>query len=87
MTIVAVDDCMTAVIKTPKRNAFIGLLVTFSRIRFSVPEELSFIPPLISRIPYRNIARPPSRDITSKTLIICSDENGLCTGSNTGEWL
>ena len=45
------------------------LLVAFSMMTFSAPEELSFSVLLISRIPYRNIARPPSRPIILKTSI------------------
>ena len=51
MTMVAVEDWMIAVIKTPSRNALNVLLVTFSIATLSAPEELSFRPSPISRIP------------------------------------
>ena len=56
----------------PVRSAEIGLFVIFSSAVFSVPEEFSFRESPIRRIPYRNIARPPSRDSTSNILMIAS---------------
>ena len=41
-------------------QAFTGVPVTLSMICFSMPEELSFRPSPIMRMPYRNIARPPN---------------------------
>ncbi len=51
ITMVAVDDWITAVINRPRRNAFTGVLVAFSRAFFSVPEELSLRPSPMMRIP------------------------------------
>ncbi len=51
MTIVAVDDCITAVTSKPSRKALIGLFVTVSSTFFNAPEELSFMVLLMSLIP------------------------------------
>ncbi|MCR5695330.1 MAG: hypothetical protein K6G89_10275 [Clostridia bacterium] len=51
MTIVAVDDCMTAVTSKPRRKALIGLFVTVSSTFFRAPEELYFMVLLMSLIP------------------------------------
>ena len=72
MTIVAVDDWMTAVISIPVRNATQGLFVTFSIAAFRAPEEFSFRESPISLIPYRNMARPPNRERTLNMLIYLS---------------
>ena len=69
ITMVAVEDWISAVTAIPRINAFTGLSVTFSMTCFSVPEEFSFRESPIRRMPYRNIASPPSRDKTSKKFI------------------
>ena len=69
MTMVAVDDWMMAVTRTPSRNALKGLFVTCSMAIFRVPDELSFSPSPIMRMPYRNMARPPNSEITLKIFI------------------
>ena len=69
MTMVAVEDWMMAVTRTPSRNALKGLLVTCSMTTFRVPEELSFRPSPIMRMPYRNMAKPPNSEITLKIFI------------------
>ena len=51
MTIVAVEDWITAVITSPRRNALTGLLVTCSRAIFKVPDELCFNPSPMRRMP------------------------------------
>ena len=73
ITIVAVDDWIRAVTSRPSMNAFTGLLVTCSIAIFSVPEEFSFRESPMSRMPYRNIASPPSNEITSNMLILSSN--------------
>ena len=69
MTMVAVEDWMSAVTSTPSTNAFSGLFVTLLMAFFSVPEEFSFRESPIRRMPYRNIASPPRSEITLKTSI------------------
>ena len=64
MTMVAVEDWISAVTSTPKRNALKALSVTLPMTFFRVPEEFSFRESPISRMPYRNMASPPSREIT-----------------------
>ena len=51
MTIVAVDDWMSAVTKMPRRKALTGLFVTFSMASLSAPEEFSFRESPIRRMP------------------------------------
>ena len=51
MTIVAVDDWISAVTKMPRRNALKELFVTFSMALLSVPEEFSFRESPIRRMP------------------------------------
>ena len=51
---------MIAVTATPKRKALKVLFVTLSMICLSVPEELCLSPSPIRRMPYRNMASPPS---------------------------
>ena len=51
MTIVAVDDWISAVTAIPSRNAFSALSVTFSMMILNVPEEFSFSESPIRRIP------------------------------------
>ena len=60
---------MRAVTKMPRRNALNGLFVTFSMARFKAPEEFSFSESPIRRMPYRNMANPPRREITSNISI------------------
>ena len=72
MTMVAVEDWITAVITSPRKKALTGLLVTDSMASFRVPEELSFRPSPMRRIPYRNMARPPNIVSRSNTLISLS---------------
>ena len=69
---VAVEDCMTAVTISPRRNAFKGVPVMRSIAFFRVPEELAFRPSPIMRMPYRNMASPPKSVITLKRFIILS---------------
>ena len=64
MTMVAVELWIRAVTRTPRIKAFRGLSVTFPMITFRVPEEFSFKESPMSRMPYRNMARPPRREIT-----------------------
>ena len=63
ITIVAVDDWISAVTITPNKKDLIKLSVTFERIAFKVPVELSLKAPDIIRIPYRNKANPPNKVI------------------------
>ena len=70
MTMVAVDDWMIAVTATPRRKALKELFVTRSIICLSVPEELSLSPSPIRRMPYRNMARPPSSVSALKKFMI-----------------
>ena len=72
ITIVAVDDWMIAVTARPSRKALKTLFVTDSMICLSVPDELSLSPSPISRIPYRNMARPPASVNTLKKSMIVS---------------
>ena len=72
MTIVAVEDWIMAVTARPSRKALTGLLVTLSIAFFKVPEELSFRPSPIRRMPYRNMARPPNKVRISNMLIAVS---------------
>ena len=51
MTMVAVEDWMMAVTARPSRKALTGLLVTLSITRLRVPEELSFRPSPMIRMP------------------------------------
>ena len=72
ITIVAVDDWITAVTRAPVSTPMKAFAVTFSSTRFrAVPDAFLSPSPMIS-IPYRNIARPPSRVITVKIVIIDS---------------
>ena len=66
---VAVDDWISAVTPSPRKKAFRGLLVTLSITRFRAPEEPSLRPSPIRRMPYRNMASPPSRVRMSNTFI------------------
>ena len=83
ITIVAVDDWMTAVTITPKKKALTGLFVTFSITTFNVPEDPSFRLLPMSFIPYRNKASPPKRDITLKMSISFSFCNHFPKTPNT----
>ena len=76
MTMVAVELWMRAVTKTPRMKAFRGLSVTLPMIRFRVPEEFSFRESPMRRMPYRNMAKPPSREITLK-ISICKTSIGI----------
>ena len=69
ITMVAVDDWISAVTAIPSTKALSALSVTFSMTLFSVSEEFSFRESPIRRMPYRNMARPPSRDRISKKFI------------------
>ena len=51
ITIVAVDDWISAVTIRPSRKALTGLLVTCSMAFLSVPEEFSFSASPIRRMP------------------------------------
>ena len=51
MTIVAVEDWISAVTKMPRRKALKELFVTFSMAILSVPEEFSFRESPIRRMP------------------------------------
>ena len=69
ITVVADDDCMTAVTPAPNNTAFSGFEVSFSRIRSSFPPETFSNPPPITFIPYKNKANPPSNDRNPKIFI------------------
>jgi hypothetical protein len=60
---------MSAVTSKPSTNAFKGLFVTLLIAFLSVPDEFSFKESPMRRIPYRNIASPPKREITLKISI------------------
>ena len=79
ITMVAVEDWISAVTAIPSRNAFSALSVTRSITRFSVPEEFSFRESPIRRMPYRNMARPPSSERTSKIFIVPPKERFFWT--------
>ena len=64
ITVVADDDCITAVTPAPRSTAFIGLDVSFSSIFSSFPPEAPVNPSPNRSIPYRNIANPPINDNT-----------------------
>ena len=51
MTIMAVEDWMSAVTQMPSRKALKGVFVTFSMARRSAPEEFSFSESPIRRMP------------------------------------
>ena len=51
ITIVAVEDWMSAVTRIPRPRAFKGFPVSFSMTFFSVPEEPSFRESPIRRMP------------------------------------
>ena len=78
ITMVAVLDCIMAVTASPSRNALMGLFVTLSIATFRVPEELSFRPSPISRMPYRNMASPPNRVSILKKSIVFSSGSLVC---------
>ena len=64
MTMVAVELWMRAVTSTPRMKAFRGLSVTLPMATFRVPDEFSFRESPMRRMPYKNMARPPKREIT-----------------------
>ena len=76
ITMVAVEDWISAVTAIPSRNALKALSVTFSMMLLKVFEEFSFSESPIRRMPYRNIARPPRSDRISKKFI----KPPLCPG-------
>ena len=61
-TIVAVELWIIHVTSTPSRKASAGLAVAFSSAVRIAPPELLFRPSPMTRIPYKNSARPPSND-------------------------
>ena len=69
-TMVAVELWMTAVTPRPSKNPTSGLFVTFSIALLNASEEPLFSPSPIRRIPYRNSARPPKREMMLKIVII-----------------
>ena len=69
MTVVALDDCMTAVTATPSRTPFIGLSVIFSSSFSSFPPDAFSRPLPIYCIPKRKSASPPKSDNTEKMSI------------------
>ena len=72
ITMVAVDDWMTAVTITPRKKALTGLFVTFSITTFNVPEDPSFRLFPMSFIPYKNKASPPNSAITLNMFMLFS---------------
>ena len=71
ITVVADDDCITAVTPAPSNTALIGLDVRFSRIFSSLPPETFARPSPIAFIPYKNSARPPINvNILKKSMVI-----------------
>ena len=63
---VAVEDWISPVTASPKRNALNGLSVAFPSSFFSVSDEDDFSPSPMIRIPYKNRDNPPKRVITLK---------------------
>ena len=59
ITVVADEDCITAVTPAPKRTAKILLVVNFSRIVSNLPPAILDRPLPIIFIPYRNSDKPP----------------------------
>ena len=70
ITVVADDDCITAVTSIPTIKPLKVLLVSFSSICSSLPPESFSRPSPIVFIPYRNSASPPKRVRTAKMSII-----------------
>ena len=62
---------MRAVTSTPSTKALTALLVTVSMAFFRVPEEFSFKESPMSRMPYKNMANPPKREMTLNIFIGC----------------
>ena len=69
MTVVALEDWMTAVMAAPTATPKMRLEVSFSRICFIRLPAAASRPPLIICMPYRNSASPPSRLKMSETFI------------------
>ena len=69
MTVVADDDCITAVTPAPKRTAKIFFDVSFSRIASSFPPAILASPSPMADIPYRKSDNPPIIDNKLKILI------------------
>ena len=66
ITVVAEEDCITAVTKAPRQTARSGLDVNFYKIRSNFPPDIFVNPSPIVCIPYRKSARPPSMESTPK---------------------
>ena len=60
ITVVADDDCITAVTAAPSKNPLKVLLVIFSRVFSSLPPENFSRPSPIVFIPYKKSAKPPN---------------------------
>ena len=60
ITVVAEDDCITAVTPAPSKTAISLLLVSFSRICSIFPPDAFLSPSPSTLIPYRKRARPPT---------------------------
>ena len=63
ITVVAEDDCMTAVTPAPRSTAFKRLSVRRSNIRSRRPPDILVSPSPIICIPYRKKDRPPINEI------------------------
>ena len=69
ITVVAEEDCITAVTPAPSSTALKGLPVSRSRTRSKRPPENFASPSPSMFIPYRNRARPPAMVRKSKKSI------------------
>ena len=76
ITMVAVELWITAVTTRPIRKPTTGLLVTFSIAVLKAPDEPCFRPSPIRRMPYKNRASPPKREIKLKMVMVVSPECG-----------
>ena len=72
ITVTADEDCIATVIPAPSISPFIGLEVMVLRVVSNLPPASFSKPDDISVIPYRNMARPPSKDIIQKISICLS---------------
>ena len=70
ITVVAEEDWITAVTPAPKRTAIIRFDVSFSSRYSSLPPESLVSPSPMVLMPYKNMARPPTKDNTPKMSII-----------------
>ena len=86
ITVVADDDCITAVTPAPSNTALIGLEVSVSRIRSSFPPDIFSSPAPITFIPYRNNASPPTSVNNPKISIVIFSSSSNHTGLPTGKF-